>query len=426
MTQENPTPRAERPCPTCGSAMPVHSGYVTWCDGCDWNINPRTLGDPRGPIETIRRRIGQRTGRRLFESLSRAETLQPRLTAPLLLAYTMSVLVHLVTLALLVVGIVLPLRGWPNPFAVVGGLTALGLVWVLRPDLGSVPESILSRERYPMLYRFVEDIGARLGLPRIHGLTYGSQFNASFSICGIRRRRVIHIGVPLFEILDERGKEALIGHEIAHGVNGDVSRKLVVHAAIDSLQEWYVLIMPSSIFEAPNKIPSILLVPFNLVRAGVAQSIRGYLFLLLTLLYHESQRAEYLADYLGATIAGSEGALGLLNTLHYDSIYNIAVQRAALSREPKSVLAEMRAELALMPQREILRLSRIARAEGSTLDSTHPPTPYRIEFIEGKHLPAGAPVLTLEEREALAAELRRLHPNVNEAAIDRYRRSIHY
>jgi heat shock protein HtpX len=411
-------------CPDCGAVMPVHKGYVTWCDGCDWNVNPRQVSESRGPINEIRRRLGLGAGERLFKKLAGAEEehLRPRLTPPLATAYVLSALVHLITLALLVIGIVLPIRGWPNPFAVGGGLVSLALVWALRPRVAPMPKQYLAREDFPELYRFVDRIAARLGLVRIDAVGWNATFNASFGIYGFRRRTCIIIGLPLFEVLNMREKEALIGHEVAHGVNGDVGRSFMVGSAVSALQTWYMMIMPTSLFESPGGVGGLLHVPMNLIRGGIAQIIRGYLYLILSLLYHEGQRAEYLADYLGASIAGSDGMVGTLNKFHYDTIYGIAAQRAALNRESGSMLEELHAEIALMPAREALRLTRIARAEGSKLDDTHPPTPYRIEFLERRQVPAGPPVLSPEEERAFMAELARLHPKLNHAAVERYRR----
>jgi len=54
------------------------------------------------------------------------------------------------------------------------------------------------------------------------------------------------------------------------------------------------------------------LIPWNLLQLGIAQLIWLSILALSHLLYRDSQRAEYLADYLAATVSGTEAAQSLI------------------------------------------------------------------------------------------------------------------
>ena len=45
---------------------------------------------------------------------------------------------------------------------------------------------------------------------------------------------MLFIGLPLFAILDDAERVSVLGHELAHGVNGDPTRGFVVGTAMIS------------------------------------------------------------------------------------------------------------------------------------------------------------------------------------------------
>ncbi len=411
-------------CPACGSVIHTHEGYLTWCGHCDWNLDPSPPEEPTGLIEKMRRSLGDRFGRRLLESLIATRTLQPRLTPAMIAAYAISLIVHLVTLAVIVGGVLL-MRAWPSPVAIFLGLLCFGLAYLLRPRPNRFPKQPLSRQHFPELYGIVDRIGEHLGLGPIDAIEWSTDVNGAFYQTGLRRRSVICVGMPLLAMADAAEREAFLAHEIAHGVNGDIARKMIVHHAITALKGWHDWLMPSSLTETIGTMPGLFAIVTNLIRAGFAQVPRGALYLLHWLMFHESQRAEYLADHLSASVAGSDAVVSLLTKLYADPIVEIAVQRATINPASPGFLAELRSELARMPASELERMRRIARAAGSRLDSSHPPTPYRIDFMEARPMPRAGGFLTPERNAALERELELLYPAMERSLIDQYRRRIY-
>src|SRR5262249_12104022 len=124
---------------------------------------------------------------------------------------------------------------------------------------------------------------------------------------GWRRVPVLSIGLPLWMALRPQERLALLGHEIAHGVNGDGTRGFIVGAAFSGLDEWIGLLRGT----LPHAV-------------SFRQGLGGYMIwtlsipfaelqsLLAQLLWVDKQQAEYFADYLASTIAGTDAAVSML------------------------------------------------------------------------------------------------------------------
>jgi Zn-dependent protease with chaperone function len=417
---------AEKLCPTCGTAIPVNAGYISWCE-CGWNLAPpkSESSDSEGVIERIRLKLGDRMAKDLFAKVVASPSLAPEFNLSKLLALAFATLVHLTTLFFVVIGIVMISSLWPNVFGVAGGVLALCIAWVLRPRFGKKPENPIPREEFPALYGLADDVAARLGLKPIEGIVLTTDFNAAFAQIGLQRRSYIFIGLPLFSILTPQERVSVIAHEIAHGVNGDQTRSLYIGSAIDTLSAWYYLLMPVEILSSESGLPGLMMAPMNLLLAGLAKIAYGGAYLLLLLTMRDSQRAEYLADYLESTVSGTETSLSALDKLYYGDTYSYALQRAALNNNAGTVFDQLSELMASTPEREIERIRRIGEREGSRIDASHPPTVYRRQFLEARRVPQPQIVLTSEEAAAVDSELRRCYAEANKRALDEYRRWLY-
>jgi hypothetical protein len=67
---------------------------------------------------------------------------------------------------------------------------------------------------------------------------------------GLRRRRVVHIGIPLWFTLEPQPRVAVLGHEVGHFVNGDLRRSLLVGSSIDTLIELVQALTPERYVDA--------------------------------------------------------------------------------------------------------------------------------------------------------------------------------
>jgi len=427
-TYRTATPRSEireQPCPSCGVTIPVDYGYVVWCDRCDWNLEPSTADPPRTLFEKIQATLGDRMSDRLFESVMRADTLAPRLTLSRAAANVLAALVHGVTVFFVALGIALLAWGWPHVGAIIAGVLCLATALATRPRLGRFPKKfVASRQEYPAFYKLADDMARSLGTSPVDAIVFTAERSAWIMQVGLRRRKVMGLGIPLLAMLNEQERIALIGHELGHTVNGDCTRGLVIGSAMATLSVWYMLVRPESLVGDYPGMVGVLMVPVNIILYGIAGLIGWTIHGFVLLLHHDSQRAEYLADYLAAEAAGTEAKLALLAKLQLRTIYEYSIQRAS-TNPGRGVFAELEHQMAILPQREMERLSRVGLLERSRLDSTHPPTSKRIGFLASRHRGEPRIVPTAEESAALASELASFYPGIEQALTEQYMRNLY-
>ncbi|HVF98517.1 MAG TPA: M48 family metallopeptidase [Chloroflexia bacterium] len=303
-------------------------------------------------------------------------------------------------------------ENWRNlPMSVVGALL-VGLAWAMRPRLGQVPtDRIIVRSEFPALYAMADQITEALGTKKIDVIYVDSDFSAAFATVGLFRKNVLFLGIPLFSVLTHEERVALMGHEIGHGANGDSARGIVVGGAVSSLAEW------RNIFPLDGAMTLIIL-PIALF---FVQLPRLVLYLLVHLLASDSQRAEYLADHMGARVGGTAGMLNLLHKLHIIEALAVSADRYFERGCKHGVLDTLRKRVETIPPREIERIKRVEKLLDSRLDSTHPPTRYRIELLEARPVNEPEVVLSPEHIADIEAELALIAPYVEEWMLDSYR-----
>ncbi|MEU3251726.1 M48 family metallopeptidase [Streptomyces sp. NPDC006997] len=402
---------ALRACPECGGPLPEHGRFTAWCAGCDWNVDPEGgREEPAGRGERIRRRLAERHGERLLADLT-ADGVPVRLDAFGVLSFTLALAVHAVTVVLLVCGALL-LAGASGFWSVVGGLLALGAAWTLRPRLGRLPRDgiVLRRADAPELYALVDEVGRAVGTRGVDAIVVDAEFNASVSTLGVRRR-MLTLGVPLWEVLTPRERVALLGHELGHFVNGDTRHGLVVGSALRSLTVWHDYFQPyprpGDIFEV---VTNLLLLPFRYAT--------GALLTLLDLVaLRASQRCEYLADAAAARAGSTGAAVALMDRFLVADPVEIALRREVNARRMNGrgrrgaeaagaglweALAEYAADV---PESEYERRRRVGALRGHSVDSTHPPTHLRRQCLLRTAREAGTVVTDGAGEGRIAAEL---------------------
>ena len=375
----------KRECPVCKAVLPVDPRYVTWCDEGGWNVNPRKPEPPRNLFEEFYLNLGEKQSRSLLQGLTQTGELRPTFTISKLLALACATATHGMTLTIGAVGVVLLLYAWWNLFAVIGGLVCFGITVLLRPLPIRPPEDLHSRGELPGLFRLVDTIGASLEARRVAGIVINEDFNAAFGRVGWRQREVLYVGLPLWAMLENEERVALIAHELAHGVNGDAARGFYIGSAAGALARWYALLRPDRIWDESKGIAGLSAVPFSIAMLMLANLAWVAAYALSHLLWRDSQRAEYLADRLAATVSGTGPSLSLLRKLHYGETFALAIHRAVVRQGARSDILDNLRKLGLeAPPGEVERVTRVQQLEGSRLDVTHPPSAYRIDLL-GSH-----------------------------------------
>jgi Zn-dependent protease with chaperone function len=367
-------------------------------------------------------------GERLVERLLAADRLEPRLTPARVGAYAVATFVHLLALALAVVGIGLIVLAFPNAFAIVTGLIAVGIAFLMRPRLGKPPEEdVLERPQAPTSYALADDVARSLAVAPMDAIVTTPEFNASWAVLGARRQRVLTIGLPLFAILEPQERVALIAHELAHARNGDATRGLVVGSAVRSLAEFYWVIGPED-FGGAREWGELAILErvVNLLLWLLSRPVLALLLLQLHLVLRDSQRAEFLADALAAKVAGTRATISLHEKLFLESTVWDAMRQAAHVRDGEALLfARIRSLARDVPERERERRRRTARLEDARLDATHPPTAHRIRLLEAR--PQSEPDVTLDGDTSahIDAELAAREMEAESTLVDTYRESLY-
>ncbi|MFJ1758045.1 M48 family metalloprotease [Kitasatospora sp. NPDC088134] len=413
-----------RPCPRCGAPLSVSERFPTWCPACEWNLLPeqpavqyrtaraRRRAERAERREEERRRVVRERTEKVFRLVA-AEGPERR-TAPPVAAFALAGLVHLVSLTVLLLGGALTAglvgAGWfPRGL----GVLALAVAVLVRPRLGRpTRDGVLTREAAPALYGLVDQVSDALGAPRVDSIAVSGRFNASFGVVGLRRRRELEIGLPLWEMLTRQQRVALLGHELGHCVNGDSRRGLWTGSAVDSLVEWERLTRPSA--DHGSRRPMIIMAAFvaNVLLWVVNRAVRALAGLMFRLHLRSGQAAEYRADGLAARLASVPDARGVLVALlNEPTVEAVLVRRRALPRQRsggRSGGPDLWAALAeaarTVPASETARRVRASEREVGAVDASHPPTYLRLRMLDTAPPPVDRAPLVLDAGRAAAIE----------------------
>ncbi|MFD6180487.1 M48 family metallopeptidase [Streptomyces goshikiensis] len=409
-----PTAPTAQQCPQCGTPVPVDEQYVAWCAECDWNVDPGAPDPEPGRIAAIRRRLARRHGEQLAAEMERGAGPERRgRGARKVLSLALALAVHAVTAALAVTGVLLIVLGWETRVQPVVGVVLLAVVVVLRPRPVRLPKDapLLHRADAPELFGLIDEVGAAIGTAGVHVVVVDPMANAAVTAYGLRGRRMLVLGLGLWEILSPQERVALLGHELGHFAHGDIRHGAITGGALRTLATWLYALAAT-----PARGPLDWFV--NAVTFTPRWAVYGLLVLLDQLTLRASQRAEYLADASAARVGSTAAALGLMDRLLITETVGVELRRESVAAQTKGgrggreardraengLWERLAARIGVVPEREYERLRRVAALRGHSVDSTHPPTHLRRRAVS-----AGAHAGQVEYGEArgaaVAAEL---------------------
>lgn len=412
-------------CPQCRSTARLDPRFVQWCSDCGYGADPKPpelTGRAKRRADRERERA---TG--LYESLRKAPNLRP--TSAVGVAVTvLATLVHLSSLVLLVLPVYFLATTSSDIWWFALGFAVLTFIAV-RPRFfkKSVKASSgIKRERAPKFYALLDRCAAELGCTVPDHIFFDARFNAGTFRAGLRRESVLVIGAPLWTVLSGQQRIALLGHELAHQINGDVSHGTWANAAHRTIFEWTKLLDPrqTNLERSANRrwvgrrgggaggltavlapiAMAIVFAPFFLLAAGARM-------LLMRLDLFCGQRAEYLADELGARLAGSEAAHGMLATLALtEAIHGSMLamrNRRGQERvgEPDQFWDEIKSYADSIPETERQRRRILDKLRNTRADRTHPANHLRLALVSER--PQLPPKFSLDAEDwaAIDAEL---------------------
>ncbi|MGW0436393.1 M48 family metallopeptidase [Micromonospora sp. NPDC003197] len=237
-------------CARCSSATVSIRGAIPWCPRCEWNLD-RYDPNHRAPefgwrwVDRRTHQLAYRLTRRQFTELAEQSLDRPRLNLARITTVTVSLLLVAGVVALAVGGGWLVTYRFPS-LATVFGVAALGLAIALRPRLGKLDPllDVLPRDQAPALHQLIDEVATAVGAPRPDVVAVDNTFNAYATSVGLRRRRVLCLGLPLWGSLGPQERVALLGHELGHFVNGDIRRGLLTQPAFTMLGSAADLVRP--------------------------------------------------------------------------------------------------------------------------------------------------------------------------------------
>lgn len=152
-------------------------------------------------------------------------------------AYAVAGLVHVVTLSLLIGGLLLVVLGLRTVVQPVIGIVLLLSAAVLRPRVDGLDPDLptLRREEAPALYALLDDVADAAGVRRVDVVQVSADFAVRASAYGIRRRRRLVLGYPLWMTFAPQQRVAAVAHELGHFASHDVRRGALVGVALSSL-----------------------------------------------------------------------------------------------------------------------------------------------------------------------------------------------
>ncbi|MFD8550276.1 M48 family metallopeptidase [Streptomyces fradiae] len=377
--------RTAQACPDCGADTSADTRFVMWCAACDWNVDPGGPEPSWSRLDRLRRELARRHGERLLREVTAGGPPRGRRDAASIAAYGIALAVHAVTAVLVVGGVLLVVGGWGSVPPVAVGVFLLALAWTLRPRLGGLPDDVpvLYRKDAPRLYALIDEVAEAAGTRGVDAVVVGTEVNAGVTTYGLRRRRVLTLGLGLWEPATGQERVALLGHELGHYAHGDVRHGAVVGGALRSLAAWHYLVEPVL---HPSPLEAVL----NVLYIGPRAVILGTHMLLEHLTLRAAQRGEYLADALSARVGSTEAAVGVLDLCLVASAAEsfllrernarqvVRAGRTAAPAEPAARVWTRLAEyVASIPESEYERQRRVAALRGHSVDTTHPPTHLR-------------------------------------------------
>lgn len=346
-------------------------------------------------------RVASRLTEAQFVALAEGPLSPRRMTAARLTTLAASVVLLAVVLGIGVLGLWLFFFDFFSLSTILGA-ALLGVAFMLRPRLGrlsKLPEQgrLVDLDKAPHLVALVKRVAAAVGAPMPQVLMLGYDLNAYTTTVGLRRTRVLCLGLPLWATLEPQERVALLGHELGHFVNGDVRRGPLTQVAETTLNRVAQLFNLDGVGGRGllEYVSSIITRALGRLVAGIARTLQ---VLLVWISQRDSQRAEYLADEMAAKAGGTAAAVSLADQLVITDSIDTVVRREARAGHGMSAWhdAARVARTNLAPKLPVLR--RLSRHTEVSLYASHPPTGLRAEMLERR--PARAATVTLTESEA--------------------------
>jgi Zn-dependent protease with chaperone function len=362
-------------------------------------------------------RLAYRLTRQQFAALVDAPLDRRSVTTPQVVTTVVALLLLDAVLSIAAAGVWLVLDDFPR-FTIIPGPVLLAVAVYLRPRLGKLHPDLtrLDRQAAPALFDLVDRVSAAIGATTPDVIAVDGDFNAYTATVGVRRRRVLCLGLPLWSVLDAQERVALIGHEIAHFVSGDQRRGLLTQVAVRTVGEAAVLAAPGRHTRGGGIIELIGDALATMVQWVVSRFLFGIHLLILWVSQRDWQRAEYLADQLAARAAGSAAVARLCDVLVLHDSMDMVIRREARAHRGPAAWRAAGDQVRRDAGTSIGIRRQLTQRDEVSLFASHPPAGLRVKMLEQRPALPAVVVLTEQQIERIDRDLDR--------AAERIRRDL--
>lgn len=415
-------PLTSATCPECDTQL-VTFDNAQLCPRCESGLDqfdPDRHDRPFGWswLDRWAFRTAYRWNARQFAALAGRDPGSARSGAARWVLMVLAVVFFAIWLGILAAGVWLVVIDFPSLKAIAGLLLVLvGLA--IRPRFGKVDPLLerLTREQAPTLFALIDRVADAVGSPRPQVVGFDRSLDAYAGTVGLRRRRVLTLGLPLWLVLGPQPRVALLAHELGHFRNGDVRSGLVTQPALLTFDVLATVTRPDpDVLEKTEGLLAWLgLLVGHAAMAVVSNLLLSIQLVLELLAYRDGQRGEYLADDWAVAVAGSRAEREHRDT--WVALEPIAMMMARAARSSAEV-ANWRAAAAESRQRlapELPVRHQHSISLETSLFAQHPPTGLRRRMVDARPPRDPKVVLTETESERIDAELAPLYARARRA-----------
>lgn len=277
----------------------------------------------------------------------------------------------------------------------------LVVAFVLRPRLPSARRLRAHRYRLepsqtPALHGLIHQIADATGAPRPHEVLLSREWNAETGTAGLRRRRMLSLGIPMLVSLTPQEMVALIAHELGHLRHQDTLRQTLTQPACTFFGRLARLVRPPSLARVGILNPIMAL--WYLVGVPIAWLLWTVHLGLNILDARESRRAELRADLLTAEAAGTIAALGLADRLAVAGLYAQGIGGTVPKGAAVSAWRKRANHVWEQHHLDLRRYRQLSIREQASLFASHPAPGRRHQVLSG--IPFRDPAVVVGEAQA--------------------------
>lgn len=374
-------------------------------------------------IDQIYIRLGEKRGETLKNRLINNETVSNRLSFSTISLILISTCVHLIGPILIGLAILILSHTAFNVLSGISEFFLLFLGFFSLPKPTKKPINALDRTKYKTLYNYVNSISKELGGKPIHSIVVDEQWNASIHTYGWRRHTCLTIGLPLWNVLSDGEKNALISHEIGHMIHSDILKSIYIWSAHNTLVTWYLMLQPVVVQENRTLVGGLIALS-RLVMKGISYLILGVIHIIIHLYWMDSQEQEYKADAITLKVCEKEDVINLFYKLYQGERMSLSVQQFVHQKLKISFFDYLATQMGELTEEKKEQLKATIQLEKARLNATHPPLGYRMDYIATRENQLSGKKSF--DPSSTASELDHLKDVLQRRIIDRYKESLYY